>query len=210
MRQYVILGAGLDTFAYRQPAWADCLRIFEVDHPASQQAKRARLQKAGIAVPSNVEFVSIDFESVSLRRGLLASSLDLGQPAFFSCLGVMVYLSEEAADAVFALVSSLPPPSEIVFTFSPPQSSLEAKEAQGQGRASLAAVVEQLGEPWRTHFEPQALAEKLQTLGFAEMETLSKEESERYFRDRSDSLRAPKHGRIARAVVRKPKEHHNG
>lgn len=200
MGQYVILGAGLDTFAYRQPPWAQDLRIFEIDHPASQQAKRERLEAAGIAIPPNVEFVSIDFESVSLRDGLQASSLDFDQPAFFSCLGVMVYLSEDAAYALFRLVASLPPPSEIVFTFSPPESSLEAKEAEG--RASLAAVVEKLGEPWRTHFEPQALVEKLRGIGFEGMQTLSAEETERYFCGRTDSLRAPRHGRIARAVVR--------
>ena len=199
MRQYVLLGAGLDTFAYRQPAWAQKLRIFEVDHSASQQAKRASLQAAGVEIPSNLEFAAIDFESISLREGLLASSLDLTQPAFFSCLGVLVYLTEEAADALFALVASLPAPSELVFTFSPPESSLEAREAQG--RASLAAVVEKLGEPWRTHFEPAVLVEKLYCMGFSEVEILSQEQTGNYFAGRSDGLRAPSHGRIARAVV---------
>jgi len=208
MRQYVLLGAGLDTFAYRQPPWARNLRIFEVDHPASQQAKRARLAAAGIAIPPNVEFVAIDFESVSLRAGLLASSLELGQPAFFSCLGVLVYLTEEAVDALFGLVATLPEPSELIFTFSPPTSSLQAMEAGS--RTALAAMVEKLGEPWRTHLDPETLAGKLKGLGFERLELLSPEESEeRYFRGRSDSLRAPKHARIARAVVGKHSRHNH-
>src|SRR5215831_1547529 len=97
-RQYVILGAGFETFAYRQPAWAEPLRIFEVDHPASQRAKVERLRLAGISIPTNVEFVAADFESASaqsasLREVLSLSSLDLTAPAFFFCLGVLVYLA---------------------------------------------------------------------------------------------------------------------
>jgi methyltransferase (TIGR00027 family) len=104
VRQCVILGAGFDTFAYRQPEWARALRIYEVDHQATQEDKRHRLQAAGIPTPANLEFVAIDFESVSLREGLQSSTLNFSEPAFFSCLGVLVYLTREAADAVFRLV----------------------------------------------------------------------------------------------------------
>ena len=200
VRQYVSLGAGFDTFAYRQPQWAQSLRIFEVDHPASQQAKRARLESAGVEVPPNVEFVAIDFEHVSLREGLAASRLDHSRPAFFSCLGVLVYLTEEAADAVFRLVASFPASSEIAFTFSTPESSLERGEAER--RAAMAAMVEGMGEPWRTFFEPDALRQRLRELGFSQISMLSPEEAEeKYFRGRRDGLRPPRRGQIASAIT---------
>src|SRR5208282_3764615 len=101
VRQCVLLGAGFDTFAYRQPDWARSLRIYEVDHRATQEDKRQRLQSASIPIPANLEFVAIDFESASLRQGLQTSTLNFSQPVFFSCLGVLVYLTREAADAVF-------------------------------------------------------------------------------------------------------------
>jgi methyltransferase (TIGR00027 family) len=96
VRQYVVLGAGLDTFAYRQPSWADSLRIFEVDHPATQRWKRRRLAEAGISVPRNVTLVPVDFEKISLAAGLTQAGLDFATPTFFSLLGVSQYLGEEA------------------------------------------------------------------------------------------------------------------
>jgi methyltransferase (TIGR00027 family) len=90
--QYVLLGAGMDTFAYRQPSWAARLRIFEIDHPESQKVKREHLVKRGIAVPANVEFCPIDFENSSLVEGLATSSLDHRAPTFFSWLGVTLCL----------------------------------------------------------------------------------------------------------------------
>ena len=83
VQQYLILGAGLDTFPYRQPHWAEILRIFEVDHSASQRLKRERLALAGIDVPSNVELIACDFETASLPDCLCKSSFDFGKPAFF-------------------------------------------------------------------------------------------------------------------------------
>lgn len=118
--QYVSLGAGFDTFPYRQPAWARTLRLFEVDQPASQAAKRERLAHSGISIPPNVEFVPIDFEKTSLADGLSASSFDATRPTFVSWLGVTMYLTQQAIDAVLRYVASLPRTSEIVFTFVPP------------------------------------------------------------------------------------------
>ena len=190
--QCVILGAGFDTFAYRQPDWARGLRIFEVDHHATQAEKRRRLQKAGVLMPTNLEFVGIDFETVSLRDGLRASSLDFSEPTFFSCLGVLVYLTREAVDAIFALVAGFPVGSEIVFTFS----------QQDAAVSSLANKVKLLGEPWRTHFEPDALMQDLRALGFLEISFLTTDEAEQtYFRGRNDGLRAPRNAGIAAAIV---------
>lgn len=150
VRQYVMLGAGLDTFAYRQPDWAALLRIFEVDHPASQRVKLARLRSSGIATPPNLVMIGADFEASPLRDALSAGSLDFAAPAFFSCLGVLVYLPAEAAQSIFRLVASLPKLSEIVFTFS-----------QGGGVEAIAEAAAAAGEPWRTYYDPAALAEQL-------------------------------------------------
>lgn len=192
VRQYAILGAGFDTFAYRQPAWARDLRIWEVDHPASQHEKRRRLEVAGLALPPNLELVPIDFETTSLRDGLRASSLDFTSPAFFACLGVLVYLTRDAARAIFELVASFPPGSEIAFTFSLPTSA----------DSDLAEKARSLGEPWLTHFDPPSLTRELQDLGFAEVSILDLEEAARtYYADRTDGLQPPRRGGIASAVV---------
>jgi methyltransferase (TIGR00027 family) len=200
VRQCVILGAGFDTFAYRQPDWARSLRIYEVDHLATQEDKRQRLQSAGVPVPANLEFVAIDFELVSLREGLQNSTLNFSEPAFFSCLGVLVYLSREAADAVFQLVASFPASSEIVLTFSTPDSSLSSNDAAS--RSALANMANSLGEPWQTHFEPQTLVCDLRALGFSAISFLSPEAADQiYFQSRGDGLRAPRRGGIGAAIV---------
>ncbi len=202
VRQCVILGAGFDTFAYRQPEWAQGLRIYEVDHQATQENKRQRLHAAGIPIPANLEFVAIDFESVSLREGLQNSTLNFSEPAFFSCLGVLVYLTREAADAVFHLVAGFPADSEIVFTFSTPDSSLSDEDEDTANRAFLAGLVNSLGEPFQTHFDPETLARDLRALGFSEISFLSSEDADlSYFQGRSDGLRAPRRGGIGAAIV---------
>jgi methyltransferase (TIGR00027 family) len=88
-----LLGAGLDTFAYRQPSWTDTLHIFEVDHPATQPWKRTLLKQAGISLPANLSFVPTDFEEVSLATALSQARMDNSEPTFFSMLGVSQYLA---------------------------------------------------------------------------------------------------------------------
>lgn len=198
VRQYVVLGSGFDTFAYRQPAWAAPLRIYEVDHPASQRAKIERLELSGISVPRNVEFVPADFERASLRAILSQSSLDFSAPAFFSCLGVLVYLPEDSVRAIFRLVASFPKHSELVFTF------LQANQsASGQpGLDSLADAAAALGEPWRSYHDPDLLRKELREAKFSRVCFLSPQEAERlYYRDRRDGLPPPRHAGIARATV---------
>jgi methyltransferase (TIGR00027 family) len=192
VRQYVILGAGFDTFAYRQPDWARALRIYEVDHPATQDDKRQRLRAAGVAMPANLEFVAVDFEAAALRDALRASALDCSAPAFFSCLGVLVYLTPQAASGVFDLVAAFPAGSEIVFTFAAP-------EAASSG---LAERLSAMGEPWLTYLEPERLAADLRARGFAKIAFLSSEEAERkYFQGRSDGLQLGGVENIAAAIV---------
>jgi methyltransferase (TIGR00027 family) len=189
--QYVILGAGYDSFAYRQPAWARGLQIFEVDHPATQAEKQARLAAAGLAAPDNLVFAPIDFEATSLAAGLRASALDFDRPAFFSCLGVLVYLTAEAGDAVFQLVAGFPAGSEVAFSFSP------------SGDSDVAARAAAAGEPWLTHHQRSDLAARLAELGYAEVEFLTPVETGRlYFpRPRSDGLQAPPRTFVAAAIV---------
>jgi methyltransferase (TIGR00027 family) len=200
VRQYVILGAGYDTFPYRQPAWAAGMRIFEVDQPASQLAKRDALAAASIPVPENVVFVPVNFETDLLRDSLRSAGFDESAPAFVSWLGVMVYVTEAAADDVFRFVASLPRSSEIVLTFSAGPASASSGEAAHLGRA--AAYVASLGEPWQTFIQPQELSEKLTRFGFSQVTFLTPAESDaRYFAGRSDALRPPRRGSLAAAIV---------
>ena len=192
--QLVVLGAGYDTFAYRQPEWARSARIFEVDHPASQEAKRSLLRKAGVDVPANLSFVAIDFETTSLADGLAAGGLVRDQVTFFSWLGVVVYLDEAAVDAVLRTVATFAKGSEISLTFSPPDRDGAA--------AGLAARTAALGEPWKTRLEPEVLLAKLRASGFSEAGLVSAEElTSRYFRDRTDGLPPPSRERLAWARV---------
>jgi methyltransferase (TIGR00027 family) len=197
VRQFLVLGAGLDTFAYRQPKWARGLSIFEVDQVASQQAKRQRLQAAGIHVPPNVHFIEADFEHRTLRDILADGGVALDQPTFISWLGVTVYLSEPAIDAVFRFVATLPPSSELVFTFY----TKEATEAPK--RSAMAARAAELGEPFVTWFEPEALEARLRDFGFSDVTFLTPDEAiARYFSEiRTDRLPPPKRINTASAVV---------
>lgn len=164
VRQHVVLGAGLDTFAFRQPAWAHEARFFEADHPTSQADKFARLARGGVPVPPNVTFAPIDFEETPLAEGLAEAGFDRTRTAFFSWLGVTMYLRLEAVDAVFAYVASLPPQSEIAFTFARPQTPENASALAERARAA--------GEPWLTGFEPEEIEARLRGFGFREVDFL--------------------------------------
>jgi methyltransferase (TIGR00027 family) len=197
--QYVLLGAGLDTFAYRQPHWTRGLRIIEVDHPASQAYKRERLAAANIAVPENVLYAAIDFEHESLADGLRRCGVASDVPTFFSWLGVMVYLTEDAIDAVFETVARFPRSSEIAFTFAPPRDVSDDGGADGPSLADAAAAV---GEPWISYHEPATLEQKLYRFGYTSVEFLTPADSAaRYFAGRSDGLPPPRRSSIGAGVV---------
>jgi methyltransferase (TIGR00027 family) len=198
--QYVILGAGFDTFAYRQPAWAKTLKIFEVDQPATQAQKRLRLEQAGLALPPNLSFAGIDFEHESLHDGLLRSGISLKEPSFFSWLGVTMYLTEDAIDAVLWTIAQFPPTSEIALTFTQPPDSLSGKESSFH--SSLSKVVTGAGEPFVSFFTPATIEKKLYKAGFKTIAFLSTEEAEeRYFRQRQKDLHIPKRSAIACATL---------
>jgi methyltransferase (TIGR00027 family) len=188
--QFVILGAGLDTFAYRQPAFARELEIYEVDHPATQAWKRERLAAAEIAVPDNLRWAPIDFEEQTLAAGLEAAGFDASQPAFFSWLGVTQYLTLAAIDATLEVVAALPSPSTIVVSFMLPDADLPSEEAAAARVIAEDAATK--GEPWLTRISPMQLAARLAKLGFREVVHLTPEEANaRYFAGRQDGLRAP-------------------
>jgi methyltransferase (TIGR00027 family) len=167
--QLVVLGAGLDTFAYRNPL-PGRLRVFEIDHPATQAWKRRRLHEARIAVPDGVVYAPIDFEREALLDGLAAAGLDPARRTFFMWLGVVPYLTVEAVGATLAAIGGLSGGAEVVFDYADPPAALsdEARAAH-QARADRVAAI---GEPWLTYFEPPVLHALLTDLGLAEIEDL--------------------------------------
>ena len=198
VRQYVILGAGLDTFAYRNLYPGSRLRVFEVDHPATQSWKRARLRQTEIAIPDSLTFAPVDFERQTLADGLTRAGFRKDEAAFFSLLGVVVYLTKTAVMETFKFVASLPARSEIVFDYSIPPSALS--ESQRLFREARASRVAAIGEPWITSFDPSSLASELRGLGFKHLEDLGPEEAnDRYFKDREDILRVGVGGRLMKA-----------
>jgi methyltransferase (TIGR00027 family) len=186
--QYVVLGAGLDTFAYRNPHAEGSLRVFEVDYPATQEWKRRQLAAAEIAIPRSVTFAPVDFERQTLADGLRDAGFDREKAAFFSWLGVSMYLTDEAVGSTLGFVASMPAGGGIVFDYAVPRESLGIV-----GRMALDALsrrVEAAGEPFVTFFDPRALAERMKQIGFRSVEDLGADEiNARYFKDRGDGLR---------------------
>lgn len=167
-RQIVILGAGLDTFALRNPHQDKGLRVFEVDHPATQQWKQDRLRDLGLS-PAMTQYVPVDFETTSLGMALEGAGFDASKPAFFSWLGVVMYLREAAAFDTLQFVASLQD-AEIVFDYTEPLENYPVGR-----QAFILKVAEraaQAGEPWLTFFDPKDLAQRLVKLGFDEQEDL--------------------------------------
>ena len=198
VRQYVVLGAGLDTFAWRNPH-AD-LQVFEVDHPSTQAWKRHRLQKSGVASPDSLIYAPVDFEAQTLQQGLAEAGFDPGLPAFFSWLGVVMYLTEDAAFRTLAYVANLPAGSEIVFDFPVTEGHMTPLLRRAVSR--LAQRVAALGEPFRSAYDPGELVTRLRALGFSQAETLGTDALNRlYFAGRRDGLRLRGPGRLARATV---------
>ncbi|MBX4927764.1 class I SAM-dependent methyltransferase [Rhizobium binae] len=173
--QAVILGAGLDTFALRNPHPG--LKVFEVDHPATQGWKQTRLREEGLTHSLPI-FVPIDFEREDLETRLVASGFRPETPAFFIWLGVVPYLREAAVFALLTFVAGLPGAS-IVFDYGEP---LESYPPERRARAAeMAARTAAAGEPWLTRFDPPELAGRLRALGFIFLEDLGPTEMAKRF-----------------------------
>ena len=189
VRQVVVLGAGLDTWAYRTPI-ANRIRIFEVDRPQTQLWKRERLNTAGIALPDSLTFAPVDFERQTLSEGL-GAGFNCREQTFFTWLGVVPYLTPEAMWSTLAFIASLPNGAHVVFDYGDPPDSLspEMRAAHDQRAARVSAV----GEPWLNYFTAEDLRAKLISLGFSEIEDLGPPEiASRFFPNRAASI--PKRG----------------
>jgi methyltransferase (TIGR00027 family) len=197
IRQFISLGAGYDTFSFRQPGWADSMRIVETDHFATQFAKRKLLEEKGIESPENVEFIPLDFEKEGVRMGLSRSKLDFSLPTFVSCLGVLAYLTSETVRRVFQSIAGMPPGSRLVLAFAPKKNPSES-DPEDPSASQRAA---EHGEPWLTRFEVAELQEALLESGFSKVSFLETGEAKaQYYVGRQD-LPPPSLIRLCEAVV---------
>jgi methyltransferase (TIGR00027 family) len=182
LRQLVVVGAGLDTYAYRSTAAG--LRIFEVDHPATQSWKRARLEGADIEVPPALTFVPVDFECGTLEAGLRNAGFDFAQPAFFTWLGVVPYLTESAVFSTLGFIAGLSSGAEVVFDYANPIAK-GAKDEHTAAHEALAARVARIGEPFKCYLDTEFLRESLAALRFTEVNDLGPAQIRaRYFANR--------------------------
>jgi methyltransferase (TIGR00027 family) len=189
IRQYVIVGAGLDSFALRRHDLEQSLRVFEVDHFDTQRSKRELLAARGISLPSNLEFAVVNFETEDIASSLKRSSYQAQMPAFYSWLGTTHYLRNEATLATLSAIANFAAAgSEIVFDYSLPLEMLPSQISRSVDR--LRRITARQGEPLIGGIDPRRLREELPKLGYTIAEDLSVEEQEqRFFAGRSDGLR---------------------
>ncbi len=185
VRQYVVLGAGLDTFAWRNRH--PDLKVFEVDFPATQHWKKQRLANVGMEPPASLTFAPVDFESQTLADGLSAAGFQTDQPAYFSWLGVTMYLTREAFESTVAFIGALPRGSGVTFDYAVERSELGFFEKLALDH--LAKKVAGMGEPLQLFFRRPELAATMRRLGFAELEDVGRDElNARYLGRRADGL----------------------
>jgi methyltransferase (TIGR00027 family) len=198
--QYAILGAGLDSFAYRRPELANVLHVFEVDHPASQAWKRVRLRAAGIGLPPNLTLVPVDFERDSLIDNLRTSGYQADAPGLFSWLGVTMYLSHDAIFSTLRAIAALAPGTEIIVEYNVPKELIDEKTQEVLAVSMTAAQAR--GEPQGTSFEPAKLAEQVRKIGLTVISDFGPDDTyAQYFKDRTDGLRPLRLGHYMRVRV---------
>ena len=183
VQQYVLLGAGLDTFAHRNPH--PSLRVFEVDHPATQRWKRELLATNGLSEPARLQYVPVDFERQSLADELKNGGLDFSAPTVFAWLGVVMYLTHAAFRGTLDFIANFPAGSGVVMDYALPTHLLESPEREA--RELLAARVDSVGEPFQLFFSPPEMAAEL--VAFKQVEDVDASElNARYFAGRRDQL----------------------
>jgi len=191
LTQYVVLGAGLDTFAWRNPFPA--LRVFEVDFPATQVWKKEMLAEAHLLHPPNLTFVPLDFEHKALAAGLVEAGFDPQLPAFFGWLGVVPYLTLHAFRATIRDIASLPSGTTLAFDY-----GLSPEVLSPLHRLALQALADRVaaaGEPFKLLFTPHQVQQELHQAGFLHVDQWdSKYLNERYFHSRADGLKLPEPG----------------
>ncbi len=195
VRQYVILGAGLDTFAQR---WPDLVQVFEVDRPGPQEWKRQRLLTLGLGVPC---LVPVDFEAgASWWDQLVAAGFDAGAPAVVSSTGVSMYLTQDAIAATLRTVARLPPGSTLAMTYMLPMDLVDEDERRMREFAERGARAS--GTPFISFFSPSEMTAFARDCGFREARTVSADDhTARYFAGRSDGLRPAKSEEILVATT---------
>ena len=201
IRQYVILGAGLDTFAYRNPYSELGLKVFEIDHPATQDWKQQRLIQAKIPVPETVTFVPVDFEHQSLTSQLHTAGFPPQEPALFSWLGVTMYLTPETVLQTLKEIASFAClGSGIVFDYTTPPATRNPIQ-----RSILHAFnqrMTKMGEPWQGFFEPESLIKSLETMGYPTVEDLDHDAiNTKFFESRADQLKVGSSGHLIKATL---------
>lgn len=168
IRQYVVLGAGLDSAAYRHPAWLERLKVFEIDHQSSQAWKRSRLEDLQVHTPANVVFAPLDFERETVRDGLVRAGFDVSAPAMTSWMGVTMYLTADAIASTLHSLASFAAGSRLVMTYNQPFERVDAFSRDVT--AAIAAAVGDEGEPFVSLFEPDAARALLTVHGFVDVE----------------------------------------
>jgi methyltransferase (TIGR00027 family) len=201
VKQFIILGAGMDTFAFRHPEYLAQIKVIEVDLPATQQFKCSRLAELGWEIPANLHFVPIDFSKEDLATALCKSPFNPQALSFFGWLGVVPYLSR---DAIFTTLRSIaricPAGSRIVFDYID-------DNVLDPGRAGIRwnlmhEKLRQMGESFQTSLNPYTLASELGAVGLLLEEQVNPVDTqERYFLNRTDNYRALEHAYLSTAVV---------
>jgi methyltransferase (TIGR00027 family) len=200
IRQYVILGAGLDSFAYRRGDLLSRLRVFEVDHPASQEWKRRRLAELGTQIPASLVFAAVDFERQTLHDGLVHAGFDFAQPAVVSWLGVTMYLTTNAIAGTLATLAQCRPGTRVVLTYNLPPDALSGSTAQIA--ATFARLAADMGEPFRSRFLPAEITQLLRQHGFGQLTDFGPDEARAaYFQGRADAQIAGAQRLIAATVM---------
>lgn len=192
--QYVILGAGLDTFAQRRPDLGSRVRLFEIDRPAPQAWKRQRLIDVGLGVPDWLRLVSVDFEtSDAWGKGLAAGGFDAHRPAVVASAGVSVYLSKDAVASTLRDAAALAPGSTLAMTFVPPVELADPQLRPGLELAQKGARA--AGTPFVSFFTPPEILALARQAGFGDVRHVSAANlRERYFAGRADGLHPPNGG----------------
>ncbi|MDT5070296.1 MAG: hypothetical protein QOK02_6451 [Mycobacterium sp.] len=186
--QYVLLGAGLDTFAQRRPEIASKIAVFEVDQPGPQAWKRKRLDELGFGIPPWLRLVPVDFETTSWWDGLLANGFDVDKPALVASLGVSMYLTREATVATLSQSATLATGSTFAMTFMQPLELVDPDE-QEMHRATNAAA-RASGTPFISYYAPDEIVAMAREAGFKSARHVSAADyTQRYFADRTDGLR---------------------
>lgn len=200
VRQYVMVGAGLETFPWRQPPFAKDMRIFMADHISSLVWTQTKFWERGLPKPANAFFVPLDIEQHQIAERLTEAGFDTHRPAFFSALGVTQYVERGATERLMKFVASLGAGSEIVLSYVPDEKELDETDRDFARHSAQRAG--DLGEEWKTCFVSSELVMRLETTGFSRITHLTPADAQLiYFAGRHDKLRAPSWEQLVAAIV---------